>query len=140
MSRSTLKRSVAALGVVAGILAAAGPASAQVMPGMIGVTAPVQDGSSNTVQFAALPSKVEISALTTPVDADSSEVAVEGLTRVVTNNNDPDTMGRTPREPARITMLDYEGNPVVTYVANLPYASARRCVASWCRELMSSLR
>ena len=140
MSRSTLKRSVAALGVVAGVLVAAAPASAQIMPGMVGVTAPdlVRDGTSNTVQLAAWPSKVEISARTgskapasamwawheaarngihdarTPVDVDSNEVAVEGLTLVVTNNNDPDTMGRTLREPARVTMLDYEGSPVLT--------------------------
>ena len=97
------------------------------MPGMVGVTAPdpVRDGTSNTVQFAAWPSKVEISALTgskapasatwvwheaarngihdarTPVDANSTEVAVESLTLVVTNNNDPDTMGSALREPAR---------------------------------------
>ena len=40
MFSTTIKRSAATLGVVAGILVAAGPASAQVMPGMIGVKAP----------------------------------------------------------------------------------------------------
>ncbi len=40
MFSNNLKRSVATLGVVAGLLVAAGPASAQVMPGMIGVKAP----------------------------------------------------------------------------------------------------
>ena len=34
----TLKRSAATLGVVAGLLAAAGPAGAQVLPGTIGLT------------------------------------------------------------------------------------------------------
>jgi hypothetical protein len=40
MFSTTIKRSVATLGVVAGLLVIAGPASAQVMPGMIGVKAP----------------------------------------------------------------------------------------------------
>jgi len=41
----TLKRSAAALGVVAGLLAAAGPAAAQVLPGTIGVKAPTKAGT-----------------------------------------------------------------------------------------------
>ena len=45
MFGTTIKRSVATLGVVAGILVAAGPASAQVMPGMIGVKAPTKAGT-----------------------------------------------------------------------------------------------
>jgi hypothetical protein len=40
MFSTTIKRSVATLGVVAGLLAAAGPASAQIAPGTIGVKAP----------------------------------------------------------------------------------------------------
>jgi hypothetical protein len=41
MLSTTLKRTAAAVGVVAvGLLASAGPASAQVFPGMVGVTAP----------------------------------------------------------------------------------------------------
>ena len=40
MFSTTIKRSVATFGVVAGLLVAAGPASAQVLPGMIGVKAP----------------------------------------------------------------------------------------------------
>ena len=40
MLSTTIKRSVATLGVAAGLLAAAGPASAQVMPGTMGVTTP----------------------------------------------------------------------------------------------------
>ena len=36
----SIKRSAATLGVVAGLLAAAAPASAQIMPGMVGVKAP----------------------------------------------------------------------------------------------------
>jgi hypothetical protein len=45
MFSTTIKRSVATLGVVAGLLVAAGPASAQVMPGMIGVKAPTMAGT-----------------------------------------------------------------------------------------------
>ena len=40
MLSNNLKRSVATLGVVAGLLAAAAPASAQVMPGTMGFTTP----------------------------------------------------------------------------------------------------
>ena len=45
MFRTTIKRSVATLGVVAGLLVAAGPASAQVLPGTIGVKAPTKAGT-----------------------------------------------------------------------------------------------
>ena len=41
----TLKRSAATVGVAAGLLAAAAPACAQVMPGMIGVKAPTKAGT-----------------------------------------------------------------------------------------------
>ncbi len=45
MFSTTIKRSVATLGVVAGLLVAAGPASAQVLPGMVGVKAPTKAGT-----------------------------------------------------------------------------------------------
>jgi hypothetical protein len=45
MFSTTIKRSVATVGVVAGLLVAAGPASAQVMPGTIGVKAPTEVGT-----------------------------------------------------------------------------------------------
>ena len=47
----TLKRSAATLGVVAGLLAAAAPASAQVMPGVIGVTN--RDSAGHTILITA---------------------------------------------------------------------------------------
>ena len=43
MFSTTIKRSVATLGVVAGLLAAAVPASAQIGPGTMGVKAPSND-------------------------------------------------------------------------------------------------
>ena len=43
MLSTKFKRSVATLGVVAGVLAAAGPASAQIGPGTMGVIAPDND-------------------------------------------------------------------------------------------------
>ena len=46
MFRTTIQRSVATLGVAAGLLVAAGPASAQVMPGTIGVKAPTKAGTT----------------------------------------------------------------------------------------------
>jgi hypothetical protein len=102
MLSSTLKRSVAAVGVATGLLAAAGPASAQIGPSTNGLTAP------RTGPQVAHPG----------LKADSNEVAVEGL-GIVTNNNDPDQMQLVPiREPSHnVTMLDYEGQPVVTYWA-----------------------
>ena len=45
----TLKRSIAALGVVAGLLAAAGPASAQLPPTATGVTASGNDALAKDV-------------------------------------------------------------------------------------------
>jgi hypothetical protein len=45
----SIKRSAATLGVVAGLLAAAGPASAQVLPGTIGLTTP-NSGSKNNIK------------------------------------------------------------------------------------------
>ena len=42
MFSTTIKRSVATLGVVAGLLAAAVPASAQIAPGTMGVKAPTR--------------------------------------------------------------------------------------------------
>ena len=107
MLSSTLKRSVAALGVAAGLLAAAGPASAQIGPATVGLTTP-RTGPGPQVVHPGL-------------KADSNEVAVEGL-GMVTNNNDPDQMHLTPiRGPSHnVTMLDYEGQPVVTYSPKEP--------------------
>ena len=192
MFSSNLKRSVATLGVVAGLLAAAVPASAQVMPGTMGVTTPQvgsegvkasvppslidyqggvlsfhtgkaptnagtqvgsegvkatdtrftvdpQDGATRGTQVVSEGVKAPTGAeprsawhqsvvegqlntlggddsLSVVADAgagndtlraDSNEVAVEGL-GVVTNNNDPDTMGLALREPATITLC-HEG-------------------------------
>ena len=108
MSSITLKRSAATLGVVvAGLLAAAGPAGAQIGASTDGLTTP-RTGPGPQVAHPAL-------------KADSNEVAVEGL-GMVTNNNDPDQMHLTPiREPSRtVTMLDYEGQTVVTYSPKEP--------------------
>ena len=52
MFSTNLKRSVATLGVVAGLLAAAGPASAQVMPGTMGVKAPTKVNAPFTLDVA----------------------------------------------------------------------------------------
>ena len=108
MLSCTLKRSVAAVGVAAGLLAAAGPASAQIGPSTNGLTTP-RTGPGPQVADPGL-------------KADGNEVAVEGL-GIVTNNNDPDQMHLTPiREPSHnVTMLDYEGQPVVTYSSNEPH-------------------
>ncbi len=110
MFSSTIKRSVATLGVVAGFLAAAGPASAQVGPSISGLTTPhtgpgPQIATSDVFELNTFGGNDTLRA-------DSNEVAVEGITLgVVTNNNDPDTMGLTLRDPAHpVTMLDYEGN------------------------------
>ena len=73
MLSSALKRSVAAVGVAAGLLVAAGPASAQMGPSTNGVTTP------RTGPQVAHPG----------LKADSNEVAVEAL-GMVTNNNDLD--------------------------------------------------
>ena len=102
MLRIILKRSVAAVGVVAGLLAAAGPASAQIGPSTDGLTTP-RIGPGPQVAHPGLKS-------------DSNEIAVEGRS-IVTNNNNPDQMHLTSiREPSRtVTMLDYEGQTVVTY-------------------------
>jgi hypothetical protein len=85
-----LKRSVAALPVMAGLLAAAAPASAQIGPATVGLTTP-HTGPGPQVATS------EVFELNTfggndTLRADSNEAAVEGL-GVVTNNNDPDTMG-----------------------------------------------
>jgi hypothetical protein len=103
----TLKRSAATLGVVAGLLAAAGPASAQIGASTDGLTTP-RTGPGPQVAHAGL-------------KADSNEVAVEGRS-IVTDNNDPDQMHLTSiREPSRtVTMLDYEGQTVVTYSQKEP--------------------
>jgi hypothetical protein len=91
----TLKRSAATLGVVAGLLVAAVPASAQVLPGMIGVTTPhtgsKAPASPMWVWHEAARNSIgtaEVFELNTfggsdTLRANSSEVAVESLTLAV---------------------------------------------------------
>ena len=106
MFSSNLKRSVATLGVVAGLLAAAVPASAMVggdeADTVTGKAAVLTDYDRNGFSPQA-PTSDGLISITADAGsgndnlrADSNEVAVEGITLgVVTNNNDPDTMGRT---------------------------------------------
>jgi len=90
MVSSNLKRSFATLGVVAGLLAAAGPASAD-------TTVPPERVASSEV--------FELDTLT----------------------GDHGTHSRVQsREPARtVTMLDYMGSPVVTYLKDAPRGDDR---------------
>ena len=88
---SYLKRSVAALPVTAGLLAAAAPASAQIGPSTNGVTTPpagAQVATSQVFEFdtlggselAAKGFRLDGHELTvTSLKADSNEVAVEGF-------------------------------------------------------------
>ena len=87
MFTTNLKRSVAALPVTAGLLAAAAPAAAQIGPGTIGVTTPPAKAKVQVFEFntsggsklAAKGFKPGGSKLTvTSLKADSNEVAVEG--------------------------------------------------------------
>ena len=105
MSSINLKRSAATLGVVAGLLAAAAPASAQIGPGTIGVKAPINaepltplitNGTADDVMEYAH-------------RANSGEVAVESLTlarksALMDTNGDQlflfDGGGLTHKEPA----------------------------------------
>ena len=66
MFSTTIKRSVATLGVVAGLLAAAVPASAQIGPGTVGVIGPDNDlntfGGNDTLTLDARGTQVGITA------------------------------------------------------------------------------
>jgi hypothetical protein len=101
-----LKRSVMTLAVVAGLLAAAGPASAQVLPGMVGFTTP-SPGPGPQVAGSVIVPDPELSLLKVASRPDD-HIFVAGHDTTHTNTQS--------REPARtITMLDYEGTPVVTH-------------------------
>jgi hypothetical protein len=80
-----LKRSVGALAVIAGLLAVAGPASAQ-------------GGGADFTRLEDRPQRGIILAGT-------------GDDQMVTDTQ----QGRLPQQDRAITMLDYEGTPVVTY-------------------------
>ena len=91
MFSNNLKRSVAALPVTVGLLAAAVPASAQIGPATIGSTTPPAGAHAATSQvfelstfggseLAARGFKLDGNELTvTSLKADSNEVAVEGF-------------------------------------------------------------
>ena len=100
MFSTTIKRSVATLGVVlAGLLAAAGPASAQIGPATIGVKAPrADDRPMEQVSFIRDADNGQAGFCGVDVSADH----IEGY--VVTNNNDPDAMAI-----ARGTQIGSEG-------------------------------
>jgi hypothetical protein len=119
MFTNNLKRSVAALPVAAGLLAAAAPASAQIGPSTIGLTTPpagAQVATSQVSEFstfggselAAKGFKLDGNELTvTSLKADSNEVAVEGFKPA-----DEPRKGVQSRESIHgITMLDYDGTP-----------------------------
>jgi hypothetical protein len=98
----TLKRSAATLGVVvAGLLAAAGPASAQIAPGTIGVKAP---GPSANVPAQISIGTAEVFELNTfggndTLRANSGEVAVESVTHLSEQGWGTTYLNAEPRTP-----------------------------------------
>ena len=115
MPSTNLKRTAATLGVLAGLLAAAAPASAQLPATTVGVTTPQPGSTTSTRELWVW-----------------HEAARNG---VVTNNNDPDTM-RINSEvgsvelvgaDARGTQVGSEGvkppkpSPKGTYDTSSPY-------------------
>jgi hypothetical protein len=99
----SIKRSAASLGIVAGLLAAAAPASAQVLPGMVGVKSPTDPASGYTPPIGT--DKGSLAAAEqgvwgpivyvghAGVGARGVDVSADHLEYyIVTNNNDPDAM------------------------------------------------
>jgi hypothetical protein len=78
-----LKRSAATLGVVAGVLAAAGPASAQALPGVVGVKAPASAAGPGSILInnGTGDDQMVLAGSKAP-RANSSEVAIESATQL----------------------------------------------------------
>jgi hypothetical protein len=74
MFSTTIKRSVATLGVVAGLLAAAGPASAQIGPGTMGVIGPDND-LNQQMKYYFEDAWPAVTGATTPTPGPGSQVA-----------------------------------------------------------------
>ena len=97
----TVRRSAATLGVVAGLLAAAVPASAQIAPGTMGVKAP---GPSANVPAQISIGTAEVFELNTlggndTLRANSGEVAVESVTHLSEQGWGTTYLNAEPRTP-----------------------------------------
>jgi hypothetical protein len=111
MFTSTLKRTAATLGVLAGLLAAAGPASAQLPADAGGVTAP------HTGPKAPASAKTMAEDSWTAANAPGAWTWHEAArTGVVTNTNDPDTMSlagiSSKVEPVELVGAEARGTQV----------------------------
>ena len=73
MFSSTIKRSVAIVGIVAGLLAGAGPASAQVMPGSASTNF-IEIGTTETLDLNTFGGNDTLRATVTCLDQDMSTV------------------------------------------------------------------
>jgi hypothetical protein len=99
----TLKRSVATLAIVAGLLAAAGPASAQALPGMVGFTTPddslqlmthaSEQGGGNTHLYMKAPTNA------------GTQVGSEGVKAPTKAGPQPEVNGYTHMEEVAFTYI-----------------------------------
>jgi hypothetical protein len=123
----TLKRSVATLAIVAGLLAAAGPASAQSLPGMVGFTTPddslqlmthaSEQGWGNTHLYMKAPTNA------------GTQVASEGVTAPTKAGPQPEVNGYTHME--EVSFTDIRGDAQDTQTSRASSLESSTCLIEY---------
>jgi hypothetical protein len=113
----TLKRSVATLGVVAGLLAAAGPASAQALPGVVGLS---EQGWGTTHLYMKAPTNA------------GTQVGSEGVKAPTKAGPQPEANGYTHMEEVSFTYIRGDAQDTQTSRTSSVENCTRMANADYC--------